>query len=504
MDSTKAETIREELSRRRADVLPYPAERFSGRGIVICAGGTRILTNAYVLVRVLREVVGCTLPIEIWHLGRAEMPDVVARALVRLGCHIVDAHRVMEQFPGEVQDGWQLKTYALVHSSFAEVLMIDADQVPTRDPACVFDWPEYRATGAVFWPDIIDLSATNPVWSLVGLEPRRIVSWETGQFCIDKRRHWKAINLVHWMCEQPEVFFQIVYGDKDVFLVAWSLLDQPSSLVPHQPLRDGKYLGQRDFVGEVLFQHRTNCKWSMHEEPYRGHGFLWQAECEGFIGDLVKIWNERAFEPPARGAEARRLEHVLAMEGWFNLVIGDDDPVKVELLPGHQVGTGRSYVLSNWHVEDADGGFDMVFHDFHKPSARLRAGPDGLWRGDALGGSRRPATLEPLRRPRDTAPSERRTLADDLVDAALRPGSDELDADGLLSALTLVAGIEAGVDNTVERRAKALRASEPRLASELDRVAEALRSRLMQRVVQPPVRNAGLFDAGRFYIRPAR
>lgn len=504
MDSTKAETIRAELSRRRGEALPYPAERFSGRGIVICAGGTRILTNAYVLVRVLREVVGCALPIEIWHLGRAEMPDVIAGVFSRLGCRIVDAHRVMAQFPGEVQDGWQLKTYALIHSSFEEVLMIDADQVPTRDPACVFDWPEYSATGAVFWPDIIDLSASNPVWSLVGLEPRRIVSWETGQLCIDKRRHWKAINLVHWMCEQPEVFFQIVYGDKDVFLLAWSLLDEPSSLVPHQPLRDGKYLGQRDFAGDVLFQHRTNCKWSMYEEPYRGDGFVWQAECERFIGDLVKVWNERTFDIPARSAEARRLEHVLVMEGRFNLIVGDDDPVKVELLPGHQIGTGRSYVLSNWHVEDVDGGFDIVFHDFHKPSARLRAGPDGIWRGDALGGSRRPAVLEPLRRPFDAVPSNVRTLADDLIDAALPPGSGELDAYGLLAALTLIAGIEPGVDKTVEHRAKALQAREPRLAGEMSRIAEALRSRLVQRVVQPPVRNAGLFGNGPYYVRPAR
>ena len=79
-------------------------------------------------------------------------------------------------------------------------------------------------------------------------------------------------------------------------------------------------------------------------------------------------------------------------------------------------------------------------------------------------GSRRPAVLEPLRRPFDAAPSNARTLADDLIDAALPPGSDELDADGLLAALTLIAGIEPGVDKTVERRAKALQPSDPGLA----------------------------------------
>ncbi len=37
---------------------------------------------------------------------------------------------------------------------------------PARDPTEVFDWPEYVSDGAVFWPDILDIRADNPVWPL--------------------------------------------------------------------------------------------------------------------------------------------------------------------------------------------------------------------------------------------------------------------------------------------------------------------------------------------------
>jgi ADP-heptose:LPS heptosyltransferase len=46
---------------------PYPGG-FRGQGIVICAGGIRLFTNAWVCVQLLRRL-GCRLPIELWHLG---------------------------------------------------------------------------------------------------------------------------------------------------------------------------------------------------------------------------------------------------------------------------------------------------------------------------------------------------------------------------------------------------------------------------------------------------
>ena len=58
----------------------YPEGRFSGAGIVMCAGGRTYFTCAWVLVNLLRRL-GCRLPIEVWYRGRHEMSDVMRRLL---------------------------------------------------------------------------------------------------------------------------------------------------------------------------------------------------------------------------------------------------------------------------------------------------------------------------------------------------------------------------------------------------------------------------------------
>lgn len=63
------------------------------------------------------------------------------------------------QLPGlqKVDGAWKnfhLKAAAILASKFAEVLYLDSDNVPLRDPAYLFDEPLYKSSGgAVFWPD---------------------------------------------------------------------------------------------------------------------------------------------------------------------------------------------------------------------------------------------------------------------------------------------------------------------------------------------------------------
>ena len=61
------------LEERLRTLEASPTERFAGRGIVICAGGSALFTNAYVLIHVLRNALQCRLPIEVWYFGSAEM-----------------------------------------------------------------------------------------------------------------------------------------------------------------------------------------------------------------------------------------------------------------------------------------------------------------------------------------------------------------------------------------------------------------------------------------------
>src|SRR6185503_7612218 len=63
-------------------IPPYPGT-FKDRGIVICGGGARYFTNAWVCINMLRQL-RCRLPVELWHLGEREFDDAMEGMLTPL------------------------------------------------------------------------------------------------------------------------------------------------------------------------------------------------------------------------------------------------------------------------------------------------------------------------------------------------------------------------------------------------------------------------------------
>ena len=118
----------------------YPAERFKGRGIVICGGGPKYFPCIWVCLNMLRQV-GCRLPVEVWYLGDEEMSQQMIALLTGRGAQCVDATRVREVSPSRILNGWELKPYAVIHSQFEEVLLLDCDNVAISNPDYLFEEP---------------------------------------------------------------------------------------------------------------------------------------------------------------------------------------------------------------------------------------------------------------------------------------------------------------------------------------------------------------------------
>jgi len=147
-----ANYYREMLDQLLRTLPAFPEDRFAGRGIVLCGGGS-YFPCLWVCVRVLRSL-GCTLPIELWHLGPREMTEEMKALLQPYDVVFRDAFAVARQFPVRRLDGWELKPYAILNSNFSEVLYIDSDNVVVRNPEFLFDTELYQQTGALFWPDL--------------------------------------------------------------------------------------------------------------------------------------------------------------------------------------------------------------------------------------------------------------------------------------------------------------------------------------------------------------
>jgi alpha 1,2-mannosyltransferase len=246
----------------------------SGDGIVMVVY-PKLMTSAYASISVLRKNYGCELPIELW-VSEAE--------LIRTPTMKDSLALLEQQFTGvkvqKIKDpsvfGFNTKIHAVYHSSFENVLFLDADNVPVRDPTYLFSSPEFTESGAVFWPDfwhprktIFNIHSESLLWELVDMDFVDMFEQESGQLLIDRRRAAVALEvLMFYQYHRPNHFDKLVlaHGDKDLFRLAWLKTQTPFFMMPYPPgaagsVRKDKFCGmtmvQYDAEGRVLFLHRN-------------------------------------------------------------------------------------------------------------------------------------------------------------------------------------------------------------------------------------------------------
>jgi hypothetical protein len=225
--------------------------RNGGRGIVLSAGDDQapyLLTS----IQTFRKL-GCTLPIEVMYLGDSdldedyrsqleELPDVATR----------DMSQMIDDEGWRVL-GWAGKPFAILMSSFREVIFIDADSLFFEDPAVLFDDPGYVETGALFFRDRKIMPESKKRW-LQQLLPKPISKlakqsymWngesghyqESGVVVVDKWKHFVAMLLVTRMngpdrdSNKEEGIigvYDMVYGEQCMSVVELSMLINPQAI----------------------------------------------------------------------------------------------------------------------------------------------------------------------------------------------------------------------------------------------------------------------------------
>lgn len=244
----------------------YPVEKFNGTGIVMCAGGIAYFTCAWICIHNLRRV-GCTLPIELWHLGN-ELSDEVIDALRKLD---VDCRDFLSESKTTFK-GVSLKPLAILSSKFKDILFLDADNNCLEDPTFLFDSLEYKKNGAVFWPDYWKTAADNPIWEIIGSMADEMHEQESGQILINKEKCWRPLNLCVYFNRKKHIFHRLLYGDKDTFKFAWQALQYDFHMISTDVACCGygaknDFLGctmaQHDFSGNILFLHRNLLPWDV-------------------------------------------------------------------------------------------------------------------------------------------------------------------------------------------------------------------------------------------------
>lgn len=179
-----------------------------GRGIVLTAGDDQapyLLTS----IPILRQL-GCNLPVEVMYLGDSDLSEDFRADLEAMDGVITRDIAQMVNDEGWRLAGWAAKPFAMLFSSFREVIFIDADSLFFVNPATLFDSPEYESKGALFFRDRLIMPESRKRW-LQQILPKPISKqvkqsrfWtgdsghmqESGVVVVDKWRHFMAMLLV--------------------------------------------------------------------------------------------------------------------------------------------------------------------------------------------------------------------------------------------------------------------------------------------------------------------
>lgn len=209
-----------------------------GRGVVMSVH-MGVLLSALGCIHSLRSS-GCQLPVEIFYL-RDELDEghSLTKELLNLGnvsLRVVEDTRYFRYYS---------KIYAVIHSSFNDILLLDTDNIVARNPEYLFDTQEYKTKGAVFWPDhwhsghspLFNLDHTSLTWELFAVPFINSFEQESGQLLIDRNRASKAFPILDSYVQNADLIerLKVVWGDKELFRLGFMRAELPFHMIQTPP-----------------------------------------------------------------------------------------------------------------------------------------------------------------------------------------------------------------------------------------------------------------------------
>ncbi|KAG1697822.1 hypothetical protein DVH05_015776 [Phytophthora capsici] len=323
------------------------------RGIVMVVY-PKLLQSVHATVRLLREY-GCKLPIEMWFLEKEMGAAPLGYSRILQSLEKDYGPIIMKGITDNLVVGFASKVYALAHSELDQILFLDADNAPVKDPTYLFDTPEFVKFGSVFWPDfwtpsntIFNIKAESLIWELVGTPFVDMFEQESGQLLIDRKRTTVAMHVAQFLAmREPRHLetLRLLYGDKDLFRLAWLKTNTSFHMIVTPPaaagmIREKEYCGmtmvQHDTRGDVVFLHRNGKKLSGEEDFTRDH--TW-----GHLQTFI-------FPDRLASVDADPAKRYAFVKKFFkvNIFQGGKEFVKTRMCYGDRYLKSRHFKLTPW------------------------------------------------------------------------------------------------------------------------------------------------------------
>lgn len=234
------------------------------KGIVTTASG-RYLHFLMVSLRMLRRT-GCLLPVEVFVERSEDFKSPICEAhLPALGARcFLFAETIGDDLQAHGVTTFQLKIFAILLSSFEDVLFLDADNLAIHDPFSLLTNEPFITNGLVIWPDFWAVTAS-PVYFNVSSQdsfsPLSRPSSESGQLLVSKKQHAPTLVLAaYYNFYGPTHYYPLLsqggagQGDKDTYCAAAMALKASFHAV-QEPVSEMGHLRNELFRGIAMAQH---------------------------------------------------------------------------------------------------------------------------------------------------------------------------------------------------------------------------------------------------------
>ncbi|KAJ5674763.1 Alpha-mannosyltransferase [Penicillium maclennaniae] len=198
------------------------------KGVVSTAGGS-YLPVLVISLRMLRRT-GSVLPMEVFLADEHEYEEYICDVVLpSLNAKCIVLSRILAAAPAKIEK-YQFKPFAMLFSSFEEILFLDADAFPLEDPDSILKSEVFRSNGLVTWPDFWASSVSPIFYEIVGAPapPMNLrQSTESGELFVSKKSHLRTLLLAtYYNYWGPTHYYPLLSqgaageGDKETFIAA--------------------------------------------------------------------------------------------------------------------------------------------------------------------------------------------------------------------------------------------------------------------------------------------
>lgn len=205
------------------------------KGVVSTAGGS-YLPVLVISLRMLRRT-GSTLPMEVFLADEDEYEDYICDVVLpSLDARCVVLSRILVAAPAQIEK-YQFKPFAMLFSSFEEILFLDADSFPLEKPEGIFCSDVFHKNGMLTWPDFW-ASSVSPIFYEIAnttIPPMNLrQSTESGEIFLSKKTHLHTLLLAtYYNYWGPTHYYPLLSqgaageGDKETFIAAATAINEP-------------------------------------------------------------------------------------------------------------------------------------------------------------------------------------------------------------------------------------------------------------------------------------